>query len=312
MANRDEIEAHYDTLGALHSLRMETVQGQYPDYTCAFYDGNYKKSYAQAQTDKYNWIFTNLKLGSDLKGKKVLDIGCGWGPILNAVRERGGTAVGLTLSPNQVAQCTKNGLDARLKDYKKLTPNELNGLDAIISIGAFEHFCSVEEKLAGKQEEVYKEFFKICAKRLPKCGHLFLQTMTWGNESPDPKKSTLDAPRDSAEAILARMEYLYPGSWLPDGLEQIVKCAKPYFDFEMHNNGRQDYLATLRAWTASTRNLLRLSAIPRALRRAIPLFWHVLTNRNARIQCMSIWYGDQTSCFAREIMSHERMFFVKK
>jgi len=312
MANRREIEAHYDTLGALHSLRMESVQGQYPDYTCAFYNGDYTKSYVSAQNDKYDWIFTNLKLGDDLTGKTVLDIGCGWGPILNAVRERGGTSIGLTLSPNQVQQCKKNGLDARLQDYKKLKPDQLTALDAIISIGAFEHFCSVEEKIAGKQESVYQEFFKICADRLPKGGRLYLQTMTWGKSVPDPKKVSLDAPRDSAEAILARIEYLYPGSWLPNGLDQIVACANPYFDLESHNNGRKDYLQTLRAWTASTRNLWRPSTILRTLRRIIPLLWKVHTNRNARIQFMSIWYGDQTSCFAREIMSHERMFLVKK
>ena len=98
MATRTEIEKHYDTVGALHELRMESVQGDYPDYTCALYDGDFSKTYSQAQKDKHAWIFNGLGLGQNLSGKRVLDIGCGWGPILNAVRERRGEAIGLTLS----------------------------------------------------------------------------------------------------------------------------------------------------------------------------------------------------------------------
>lgn len=31
MATRAEIEKHYDTVGAMHALRMEDVQGDCPD-----------------------------------------------------------------------------------------------------------------------------------------------------------------------------------------------------------------------------------------------------------------------------------------
>ena len=312
MATRKEIEKHYDTVGALHELRMESVQGDYPDYTCAFYDGDFSKAYSQAQRDKHAWIFNGLGFGQNLSGKRILDIGCGWGPILNAVRECGGKAIGLTLSPGQLAHCRKHGLDARLKDYKNLASGELGIFDGIVSLGAFEHFCSVEEQLAGKQEAVYRHFFKICADRLPPGGRLYLQTMTWGKQIPDHRKFSLNAPTDSMEAILARMEYLFPGSWLPNGLKQIVDCASGYFDFLSSNNGRLDYLQTLREWSASTRNLWKLNVLPRSLLRGLPLAFHILTNQAARIQWQSIRRGDQTSCFAREIMSHERIFFQKK
>jgi len=312
MATRAQIEEHYDTIGAMHALRMEDVQGDFPDYTCAFFDGNFKKSYQQAQEDKHEWIFKGLGLGQDLSGKRILDVGCGWGPILNAVRKRGGKAIGLTLSPGQVKHCKDRGLDARLKDYKNLESNELGIFDGIVSLGAFEHFCSVEENLAGKQEEIYRQFFKICADRLPKGGHLFLQTMTWGKKVPDPKKFSLNAKTDSEEAILARMKYLYPGSWLPNGLNQLVECAGEHFDFISRSNGRLDYLQTLKAWSTATSNLWKLNVLPRTLSHGIPLVFHVLTNRDSRIQFQSIRLGDQSSCFEREIMSHERIFFRKK
>ena len=314
MATRAEIEQHYDTLGAMHALRMEEVRGQgkYPDYTCAFFDGDFTKSYAQAQADKHAWIFDGLGLGQNLSGKRILDIGCGWGPMLNAARERGGEAIGLTLSPGQVDQCRENGLDVRLKDYKELGKDELGIFDGIVSLGAFEHFCSVKEQLAGKQEEVYKNFFRICAERLRSGSRLYLQTMTWGKHVPDYLKLSLDAPPDSMEAILARMEYLYPGSWPPNGLKQLIECASEYFDFISSNNGRLDYLQTLKGWNQATPNLWKLRKLPRTLRHTIPLAFNILTNRGAWIQFQSMRRGDQNSCFAREIMSHERIFFQKK
>jgi cyclopropane-fatty-acyl-phospholipid synthase len=312
MATRAEIEEHYDTVGALHALRMEDTQGQYPDYTCAFFDGDYSKPYAQAQEDKHSWIFDGLGLGQHLDGKIILDIGCGWGPMLHATRKRGGHAIGLTLSPGQVEQCRRNRLDARLRNYKELVPGELITFDGIVSLGAFEHFCSADDMLAGKQEDVYREFFRICAGHLPSDGRLYLQTMTWGRYVPDYYKLSLDAPPDSPDAILARMEYLYPGSWLPNGLQQIVECASEYFEFVSHNNGRKDYLRTLQCWSEATSNLWKLERLPRTLRRAVPLVYNILTNSDARIQFESIRRGDQTECFAREIMSHERIFFKKK
>lgn len=313
MANQKEIEAHYDTLGPLHALRMEEEQNGFPDYTCAFYDGDYTKSYVQAQRDKHTWIFDGVRLGQDLTNKRILDIGCGWGPILNAARERGSKeSVGLTLSSGQVAYCTARGLDARLKDYKTLVPGEFGTFDAVISVGALEHFCSITDMLAGKQNEVYQNFFKICAEQLPAGAGLFLQTMTWGKEVPDYKKLSLKAPTDSPEAILARMEYFYPESWLPNGLQQLVDCARPYFDFVSNNNGRRDYLQTLQAWNAATSNLWKLKNIRHTIRYFGPYMFKVLTQHDAAVQWDSFMRGDQRVAFEREIMSHERIFFVKK
>jgi len=312
MATRKEIEHHYDTVGAMHALRMVDVQGDYPDYSCAFFDGDFTKTYSQAQRDKHAWVFDGLGLGQNLSGKRVLDVGCGWGPMLNAVRERGGEAVGLTLSSGQAEHCRARGLDARLKDYKELGAAELGMFDGIVSIGAFEHFCSVEDQLAGRQEDIYRHFFKVCADRLPPGGRLFLQTMTWGREVPDHHKFSLDAPPDSREAILARMEHVFPGSWLPNGLAQLVECASEHFDFISSNNGRLDYLQTLREWDAATRNLWKPHMLLRTLRHGIPLAFHILTNRAAWIQFQSIRRDDQNALFAREIMSHERIFFQKK
>lgn len=312
MATQAEIEDHYDTLGTLHALRLKEVHGGFPDYTCAFFDGDFSKTLKQAQEDKHAWIFDGLDLGQDLTGKRILDIGCGWGPILQAVRKRGGEATGLTLSPGQVAYCTGKGLDVRLLDYKKIVPKTLGEFDAVISIGAFEHFCSLEEFAAGKQERIYREFFEMCANLLKPGGKLYLQTMTWGKKVPDHTKLSLTAPTHSEEAILARLEKFYPGSWLPNGLEQMKKASEGSFIFLKTNNGRLDYIETLKRWAASSKNLLTPSLLPSALKAGIPLLFKSLFDADTRTQLMALHYGDQRECFKREIMSHERMFYAKR
>jgi cyclopropane-fatty-acyl-phospholipid synthase len=312
MADRQEIERHYDSFGPFHLLRLEDAHAGYPDYTCAFYDGDFSLSLVQAQQAKHAWIFDGLGLGQDLAGKRILDIGCGWGPMLHATRRRGGDAVGLTLSSGQAEHCQARGLQCLLMDYKRLKRNDLGLFDGIVSLGAFEHFCSVADMQNGDQERVYRDFFRICAEHLRPGGRLFLQTMVWGGQVPDYNKLSLDAPPDSMEAILARMEYFFPGSWLPNGLEHIVSCAEQDFEFVASNNGRLDYLQTTKEWEMATRNLLKPHILPRALWHAIPLALRILTDRNTRIQWQSISRSDNTECFRREIMSHERIFFVKK
>jgi cyclopropane-fatty-acyl-phospholipid synthase len=312
MANRQEIEKHYDTLGALHALRMEGVQEGFPDYTCAFYDGNFRKSYVQAQADKHAWILNGLHLGQDLRDKRLLDIGCGWGPMLNAIQLRGGSAVGMTLSSGQVRYGHEHGVDIRLLDYKQARTDGLGVFDGIVSIGSFEHFCSTADLRAGLQDDVYRNFFRICAEMLPAKGRLYLQTMTWGKSVPNIDTLSLHAPKDSMEAILARILYLYPGSWLPNGLQHIINCASGYFNFVSSNNGRLDYLQTLKDWDRTTDNLWRWRMLPRTLRIAIPLVFNILTKREVWIQYESVRRSDQNTCFEREIMSHERILFEKK
>jgi cyclopropane-fatty-acyl-phospholipid synthase len=311
MANQAEIEAHYDVIGTLHALRLGYLHEGYPDYSCAFFDGNYSKALKQAQEDKHTWIFNGLGLGQNLREKSILDIGCGWGPILHAVRLRGGSAIGLTLSSGQKRYCEKRGLDVKLLNYKDLRKAKLGPFDGIISVGAFEHFCSPEDAKAGKQMEVYQDFFEICTELLRPRSRLFVQTMVWGKKVPNLDAISLSARRDSEEAIIARLIKFYPGSWLPNNLEQIKQAAEPHFKVITSNNGRLDYIETLARWSKSTKNLFTPSVFPSALSAGLRLLFEAISNADTRILLSSLYYGDQTECFKREIMTHERIFFEK-
>ena len=302
MANQADIQATYDWMDRIFRLRL----GEHADITCAFFDGDFSKSLEQAQNDKHEWVLQGLGFKP---GMRVLDVGSGWGPMLRAIEARGGSAVGLTLSQAQLDVCLRDGLDARLMDWKAADPATLGTFDAVISIGALEHFCSPEEFLAGEQDRIYTDLFRFCSAVLPPRGRFYLHMMTWGKRVPDPRACTLDAPKESDERILGRLLKFYPGSWLPTA-EQLIRDAAGSFTFLSTNNGRKDYIETLNRWGASGRNLFRLKNIPATLR----AFAHLLprlSERDFRTQLSSLWHNDQQESFIREIMSHERMFFEK-
>src|SRR5262245_12706496 len=114
MATREQIEATYDYIDELWRLSM----GENTDITGAMYGGDYTKSLEQAQHDKYEYILDGILFAA---GKKVLDVGCGWGGFLKALNERGGQGVGLTLSYKQKQACEAAGAEVYLLDWKDMT-----------------------------------------------------------------------------------------------------------------------------------------------------------------------------------------------
>lgn len=239
MGTKNQMDETYNYMDKLWRL----TYGEMADISGAMYNGDFSKTVEQAQKDKHEYILNGLGIE---KGSRVLDIGCGWGGILKSVKERGGQAIGVTLSNKHAESCKRNGLEAYVMDYKDMDVDTFGKFDAVISIGAFEHFCSVEEYLAGKQDQVYHGFFKLCYDLLPEGGGLFLQTMMWGENVPDYRDISLKAKRGSDEYVLAIMEKFFPGSWLPDGEEHIIRCAEPFFEVVSLNNGRLDYLQTMK------------------------------------------------------------------
>jgi len=305
MATQSELETLYDWVQPFHTLRS----GDYADFSCAFFNGDFNQTLIEAQKAKHKWVLDGIGFRPP---DRVLDVGSGWGPMLDAVRRRGGKSVGLTLSRAQANYCSANGLKVFLQDWKTIHPSTLGDFNGVISIGAFEHFCSIDEYLQGTQDRIYRDFFAFCAQVLRPGGKLFLQTMTWGQEVPDPKKLSLSAPEGSPERILARLIRFYPGSWLPAGREQIAVAASHHFHFLFSNNGRLDYIETLNRWGKSTSKLFKPALLPRALWAAARLFPRFCSHPGFRIQIESLRRNDQQVCFIKRIMSHERMFFEKK
>ena len=298
MANREQIESTYNYMDEYFRL----ILGETPDISCAFFDGDFSKSLEQAQHDKHNYILDNLHVS---EGSRVLDIGCGWGPILNAVRGRRATGVGITLSSKQAESCKRNGFDVHIMDWRDLSADTFGKFDAVTCVGAFEHFCSIEEYLAGEQEALYARFFKLVHSLLPENGRLFLQIMMWGPNLPPYEAISLDAPKGSNEYILAVLKKFYPGSWLPAGEEQVLRAASPYFKPISLNNGRLDYVETFERWgIVWDFSLKKLWAALKTTR-------YFFSDPDFRYRLESLRGGFNKECFKREVMDHQRIVFEK-
>jgi cyclopropane-fatty-acyl-phospholipid synthase len=165
----------------------------------------------------------------------VLDIGCGWGALLQRLVRHANvkSAVGLTLSPSQakwIRRSSRPGIEVREESWRDHKPDKR--YDAIISIGAFEHFVHIGMEPARKLE-AYGEFFDFCDRVLVSRGRLSLQTIAY-NQRPD----TID-PFIS--------EKIFPESELPLVWEPIA-AAQKRFELLALRNDREHYFRTLRLW----------------------------------------------------------------
>jgi cyclopropane-fatty-acyl-phospholipid synthase len=299
MADRSDLEFTYSLIDRMFRLSL----GELADFSGAKYDGDFTLSLEEAQGRKHDYVAEQIGIGP---GRRLLDLGCGWGPLLDAVRNRGGNGVGVTLSSAQFAACRRNGLDVQLFDARRLTRETFGGFDAVASLGAFEHFCSPEEYVAGQQEAIYRDLFDRVAAVLPTEGRFYLQTMVFGPNMIPLDDVDIDAPRESDAWYLALLGRQFPGSWLPLGLDQVIACAEPRFRLVSSSNGRLDYIETIRQWRrrfaapSVKKSLLKLRLAPR---------W--LTSADFRLAFTS-GVSANSVCFERELLDHYRLVFEKR
>ena len=299
MANRKDLEFTYSLIDRIFRLSL----GELADFSGAKYDGDFSLTLEQAQRRKHDYVAEQIGFGP---GRSVLDLGCGWGPLLNTVRNSGGRGVGVTLSSAQVAACKRHDLDVYLFDARLLTPEAFGRFDAVASLGAFEHFCSPEEHAAGHQEAIYRDLFSRVASVLPERGRFYLQTMVFGANMIPVEDVDIRAPRESDAWYLALLSRQFPGSFLPLGQEQIVRSAAHEFRLVSSSNGRLDYIETIRQWRirfaapSPRKSLLKLRLLPR---------W--LTSADFRLAFTS-GVSPNGVCFERELLDHYRLVFEKR
>ncbi len=298
MAERRDLEFTYSLIDRIFRLSL----GELADFSGAKYDGDFSLGLEEAQRRKHEYVADQVGIEP---GRRLLDLGCGWGPMLNFIRERGAEGVGVTLSTGQLEACRRHGLDVHMRDAREVRPDDFGEFDALVSLGAFEHFCSQEAYSAGRQDQIYTDFFETTAKLIPDGGRFYLQTMVFGPNMIDPDDASLDAPRDSDEFALALMTHQFPGSFLPFGKEQILRNAEPRFRLVEAQSGRLDYIETIKQWRkrfgepSLHKYLLKARLVPK---------W--LTSREFRLAFTS-GVSANSICFERELLEHYRLTFEK-
>jgi cyclopropane-fatty-acyl-phospholipid synthase len=299
MADRHQLDFTYSLIDRIFRLSL----GELADFSGAKYDGDFSLTLEQAQRRKHDYVAEQIGLR---EGRRMLDLGCGWGPLLAFARSRGAEGVGVTLSSAQAAACRRHGLDVHIKDARHVDRDTFGSFDAVASLGAFEHFCSPEDYQAGRQEEIYRGLFENVASVLPDRGRFYLQTMVFGRNMIPVEEIDIDAPRDSDAWYLALMGHQFPGSLLPFGQEQIVRCAEPHFGVVESTSGRLDYIETIKQWRkrfgepSFRKTLMKVRLVPR---------W--LTSADFRLAFTS-GVSANSVCFERELLDHFRIVFEKR
>lgn len=220
------IKSHYD---AGNDFYLEFLRDDLNAYSCGFY---YCKSddLNQSQYNKLNTVIKKLEIKP---GMKILDIGCGWGKIMNYVSKQTNAVVeGITLSTEQVNYI--NNTYKHLKAYElhfRDLPTSLNGTyDRVYVIGMIEHVRCPN----------YKKFLQKIYDLLKPGGRLVLHTITFGVNS----FSTCEG---QTKTFIS--EYIFPGGQIPNR-EWLVKDAGEVGLKLVHMEvyGGQHYGKTLTDW----------------------------------------------------------------
>ncbi|MBW1598052.1 cyclopropane-fatty-acyl-phospholipid synthase family protein [Streptomyces sp. JJ38] len=227
------VRHHYDVGNDFYSLWLDPSL----TYSCALREGP-DDTLEAAQQRKLDFHLDAIRAH---RAKSVLDIGCGWGSVLERLSRTPSVerAVGLTLSTQQAHYVTSRGypgVDVRIEDWRTYEPGA--PFDGIISIGAFEHFATPADSPADKID-VYREFFTRCRGWLTDDGMLSLQTIAYANMR-----------RDSASAFM--QQEIFPNADLPT-LAEITTAAEGVFEAQSVSNGRLDYAWTCEQWARRLR-----------------------------------------------------------
>lgn len=233
MATKADIAYHYDVDNRFFGLFLDRPHRA---YSCAVWNGVSSLEEAQQQKLARLSHFAGIEPGCS-----VLDVGCGWGGMLKYALDYAGaaTATGITLSEDQfrfVLDWKHAQIDVRLSSWKDFTP--VVPVDALVSIGAFEHFASLEDRDAGRHRQVYSEFFEWCRSASTDRARLGLQTIV-----------TLRMPQNLREVRDTRylLERVFPGSALPCIGDIQAGIQDRYEIIEAKQIGL-DYARTLVEW----------------------------------------------------------------
>lgn len=208
-------EAHYDLGNAFYEKMLDRRM----TYTCGYWAN--ASDLDAAQEAKLDMICRKLGLRP---GQRLLDIGCGWGSLMQFAAEHYGVeCVGVTISRAQAeygrARCAGLPVEFRLMDYRELDEK----FDHVASVGMFEH--------VGHKN--HRAFFEVARRCLKEDGLFLLHTIgkLRRNSTPDP---WID-------------RYIFPNGDLPS-MDQIAQAVEDLFVVEDIHNFGADYDRTLMAW----------------------------------------------------------------
>jgi len=221
--SRRNIAAHYDLGNAFYKLWLDRGM----QYSSALFTAP-DQTLENAQQEKLNRVYQLLDIAG---GERVLEIGCGWGALMEKLAPRC-HVTGITLSAEQLKHARQRldndaltgSVELRLQDYRDVPER----YDRIVSI----------EMIEAVGERYWPVYFDKLRSALTADGTVLLQAITIAADR-------FDKYREHPDFI---QSYIFPGGVLPtvDIIRQ--QAARAGLALTAHEPFGLSYARTLAAW----------------------------------------------------------------
>ena len=230
----EDVQAHYDLSDVFFGLFQDPSR----TYSCAFYQRD-DMSLGEAQMAKIDLALGKLHMQP---GMTLLDVGCGWGSVMQrAIEKYDVNVIGLTLSKNQAAYGqrlldeieTDRSRQVFLRGWEEFD----EPVDRIVSIEAFEAF----------PKERYAAFFETCYRILPSGGRMVLQTILG---HPLKRWPEMGIPITMSDLKFMRFiaKEIFPGGSIPCDEDIVGLSRAAGFALEDTQFLNEHYVRTLDTW----------------------------------------------------------------
>ncbi|AEV95835.1 SAM-dependent methyltransferase [Pediococcus claussenii] len=220
-ASQKDVQSHYDIGNDFYRLWLDKTM----TYSCAYFE-NDDDTLEQAQMNKIRHILNKLEPQA---GKRLLDIGSGWGTLLfTAAEEYGLNATGITLSQEQYdytkqqikERHLEGKVDILLEDYREVHDQ----FDYVTSVGMFEH---VGKENLGLYFQRVQEFL------VPE-GRALIHGITGQHQGA------------GVDPFITK--YIFPGGYIPNAAENLEHIMDAKLQFSDIEPLRRHYQKTLEIW----------------------------------------------------------------
>ena len=232
MSTKADIAVSYDVSNEFFRLWLDERM----NYSCALFEGT--DHLEVAQVNKLRWMHDAARVEP---GKRVLDIGCGWGALLRYLTQERGVrdATGITLSEAQytsLREARLPGVRVECVSYRDWHPERR--FDAVISIGMFEHIATPEDARTGRHVELYRDYFRRAWEWTTPGAWFGLQSVIG---------ALLPRQREALRELGWATATVFPGAITPR-IEAIAAAVSPYWEIMELRTRREHYERTSAEW----------------------------------------------------------------